>query len=161
MPRHNGIWQRKGRPFLYCKIRGKVMNLGREKRPALKKFHQLMAKDQPTPMGFTTEQVVSRFLDWCACNQAETTHAWYKTHLSQFSDFFGHTPAEHLDPEALRRWADGSRGKIRTCKRCFNWAVNGGLISASPWSRIQTPSQPTPERKLDKELFAKLLRNCS
>jgi hypothetical protein len=89
MSRRSQPWLRRGRGW-YVQHAGKQIALGRDKKLAFKKFHELMTQPERAQRAPHNEEsffaVCDAFLEWTQQYRAERTYAWYVERLQSFVD---------------------------------------------------------------------------
>ena len=89
MARPRKLWFWKDRNAWFATINGVRHNLGKEKAPAEKQFHKLMAADEVKVAASNSPiaiEVLDKFLAWTKANRAERTYDWYRDHIQSFID---------------------------------------------------------------------------
>lgn len=79
MPKKPEPWWREDRKAWFVQINRKRHNLGRDKKTAWQRFHELMA--QPQKQAISSESVVAiidSFLDWTQKRRSPDTYEWYR-----------------------------------------------------------------------------------
>src|SRR5262245_13942568 len=92
MARRPKPWERKGRGF-FVQLHGKQVALGRNKKLAYQRYHELMAHPEPVPATSSANApfviACDDFLEWTRVNRAERTFDWYLERLQSFTDYLG------------------------------------------------------------------------
>lgn len=152
MARPAKIWWRKDRQAWFVTINGTRHNLGPDKKAAERKFHQLMAADEPPKPATKAVIILDKFLQWVQANRAEATFVWYSHHLQSFIDSLPRQSIDALEvrPFHVTEWAERKsskayqRGAMGAVQRAFKWAVKQGYIASSPLDLLE---KPTAERR--------------
>ena len=173
MPRQNRPWFRSERNAWYANINGKQTRLAEgaeNEAKAFVEFVRLKEKaDQDNhvlPAVLRIRHICTRFLSHSEKHNDERTFKWYKLYLDSFCSFRGVGDLLVADarPIHVTEWLDGHpswknsrRGAITCIKRAFNWAVDEGLLNASPFKRVKKPPVVPRDRFLTveerKEIF--------
>ena len=84
-------WYRKQNKTWYVELNGKQHNLGKDKKQAEKRFHELMverdkseAERARTPDSFLACEIADKFIGWCSNHRAKRTTEDYQEHLESF-----------------------------------------------------------------------------
>ncbi|WDQ16488.1 tyrosine-type recombinase/integrase [Rhodopirellula sp. P2] len=126
----------------------------RKSKQAWKRYHQVMAENEPIKDTTTAETIFERYLDWVQENRKPGTYAKFRHLLSRLAKFIGkRTKVAKLSGVDLSHWVESEstwncttrHNGIGAVSRCFNWAVGMGLLSSNPVSRV--PEKPTPKRR--------------
>ena len=110
---------RPARNLWYVQLRGRQVNLGRDRAEAFKNYHLLMAEQRaapqpPVPAGASEDesplavvQLVDRFLDFVQKHRSADTYRWYKDRLNLFCNAVpADLTAERLRPFHVQQWID-------------------------------------------------------
>jgi|SRR5579884_4107632 len=155
-------WYRKQNDTWYTCLHGRQVPLckGKDnKAEAQRRYFQLMAAEDgrlPEAADTTVAQVADLFLDWSYRHNKPRTYAWYKDFLQDFCDRHGGLRALQLKPLHVSGWLDrhgGWNDGARRCavtavKRCFNWAVDEGVLPFSPVKKVRKPPAGRRDRVL-------------
>lgn len=141
MPRQPKPYFRKQTKSWYFSTGGKQYPLGKNKKDAFQKFHELMADTEKLPSeGFTLYELSQVYLDWVKVNRKDTT---YKHHRYFLKSFFGNV-GKKIKPSQLKQsavsiWAasgglnsTSQAGAISVVQRMLNWAVQHDHLKANP-----------------------------
>ncbi len=134
---HQSRGGEKNRQSWFVTIDGVRRNLGKDRKTAFRKFHELMA--QPQRRAVASESVVSlidAFLDWTQKDRAERTYDWYRERLQWFVSFIpAALTVSQLKPFHVQNWIDGKecsdghkRGCVTAVMRSMNWSAKMGYI---------------------------------
>lgn len=152
----------------YVQIRGKQINLGRDKKQAWAKYQQLIAS--PDELDSHTTTVVAlfeRYLEWVAPNRAEASYNAACRYLTSFAKTIPRSlVVSKLEPSHITTWM----GQVRTwgpttrndaishVQRAFHWAVNQRLLTRYPLPKLEDkPSRKRREVVYTPTEFAELL----
>lgn len=131
----------------YVEIRGKQINLGRDKELAWAKYRQLVAS--PDELDSHTTTVVAlfeRYLEWVATNRSPATYKAASRYLSSFAKT---TPRSlviaGLEPRHITVWMNASASwgsttrndAISHVQRAFHWAVNQRILVRLPFPKLE------------------------
>lgn len=131
-------------------INGKRVTLGKTKKEAYQKFHELMADQEKLPTeSFTLYELSQVYLDWVKKNRSEKT---YKLHLHFLKSFFAHVGRKlkpsQLKPSTVSTWASSGElnttsqaGAIAVVQRMLNWAVEQEHLKTNPIAGLKKPTQ--------------------
>ena len=167
-------WWRESRNAWHVTIRGKVHNLGSDKKEAHRRFHELLAQpdDAPPPpkqptTGPLVAVVIDQFLEWTENNRAAETYVWYRKKLQSFLDSLTdkRLAVADLKPFYVQRWIDShktwgdsfKRGGMIGVQRCFTWAERQGIVDRSPVRNLEKPAQGKREQVMTPEHYRLLL----
>jgi integrase len=166
MPHYPKPFFRADRGLWYVQLNGKQHNLGREKKDAFHRYHELM--HAPTPVASTlVAGVIDGFLEWTKEHRAPRTFEWY---LDFLQSFISSLPDKEMRTDDLRpfhvhQWADShkawgpscKRGAITAIQRAFLWAEKLGHIEKSPIRYIEKPKPKRRENPLSQKDFDALI----
>lgn len=166
MSRRARPWERKGRGW-FVQLNGKQVPLGREKKLAFKRFHELMAEPESAPITKHSDEpfvvVCDAFLEWTKTNRAPRTFDWYLGRLQSFINYLRtverRLPACMVKPLHVENWlkrhpswnATTRRASIIAVQRCFNWAEKMEYIDRSHFGSHAVrgnSSQPWTQKSL-------------
>lgn len=84
MPKSPKPWCRKGRGW-FVTIRGKQLNLGRDRKVAFQEFYRLMHEpaQQQRVATMSLAGIVDEFLEFLSRNRAPDTYRWYRDCVPQ------------------------------------------------------------------------------
>lgn len=149
MPRKPRPWFRKDRGYWVVHIDRKRFNLGRDKREAMRRYHELMALPQRRQVASDSLlAVIDQFLEWCQMHLAAATYEWYRSRLQDFIQTVPHTiQVNDLKPFHVTRWMDSheqwssgsKRNACRAIKRALKWATERGLVEHNPIAHMRKP----------------------
>ena len=151
MPRQSKPYQRKNRGTWICTINGKRVTLGKTKKEAYQKFHELMAdKKKVATESFTLYQLSQKYLTWVKQNRSEATYYRNFRYLKSLVEDVG----RRLKPTNLTRaqvkkwtesqktWGDTARADaIGVAQRLLNWAVEQSYLEHNPIRGLQKPTR--------------------
>lgn len=171
MPRPPKPWWRNDRQTWCVTIDGKRHNLGRDRRAAMQRFHELMARPKPTrALGDSVLALFDAFLEWCHRNRAPRTYEWYQQRLQWFADAIPKSlSVESLRPYHLQEWVNAhpswSPGHVRGCitavQRAFRWAEKLGYIDRNPIAYVEKPQYGTRDRVITVEEYRIILSHVN
>jgi len=161
------FWQQ--RQSWFATIRGVRHNLGPERDAAFDTFHRLMVAS-PAQKPLDSDAVVAvfdEFLEWCQKNRALDTYRWYRDRLQEFAKVIGRTlTVADLKPIHVQRFIDArsvssgtKRNFVRAVKRALGWAVEQGLIVASPLIHMRKPAAGRRETVISAAEYQTLLES--
>ncbi|TWU49424.1 tyrosine-type recombinase/integrase [Rubripirellula reticaptiva] len=145
---------RKSKNAWYLQLGKRQVSLGREKKQAWQKYHQLMADSEPIRETATVEMLFERYLDWVEENRKPGTYSKIRDNLSSFAKFIGkQTKIATLSGSDLSNWAEGQSTWSSTTRnegigsvvRCFNWAVGKKYLKTN--TVAQVPDKPRRKRR--------------
>ncbi len=173
MARQPKPWYRKSRGLWYVQIDGKQVNLGRDRKAAMQRFHELMA--QPRQRSLPAESLAvlfDRFLDWNQRHRAPRTYEYYQEKLQDFLNFATTEYAirtltvDGLKPFHVQDWLDSKtcsnghkRGHVTALKRVFNWAVKMGHTPSNPIAGLEKPPAGRREIVISPEMYGVILES--
>lgn len=153
-----------------CTINGKRYTLGKSRKEAYQRFHELMASSEPLPKdSFTTYELSQAYLEWVENNRKPTTFTKNLHFIQRFIQHVGKRikPSE-VKPSVVLKWASESglnstsqATAIGCVQRMFNWAVEHSHLTANPIATLKKPKQRrrdvvyTPEQYREIRSFAK------
>ena len=164
-------WYRKQNKTWYVELNGKQHNLGKDKKQAEKRFHELMverdkseAERARTPDSFLACEIADKFIGWCSNHRAKRTTEDYQEHLESFfkwlpgGKFMG---AMELKPYHVIEYMDshdnwGSSRKRQAAgavQRAFKWAVSVGLLDHHACTSIPKPKGERREHPMTEEEY--------
>jgi integrase len=158
----------------YVQVGPKQIRLARGKgneAEAYRRYFEVMAGQptgkMPEPLpDATVAAICDLFLDWCQKHNAPRTYEWYRDFLQDFCDHLGKMPVADLKPFHVTRWLDrhpdwrsARRCAVVAAKRALNWAVDEGLIAASPVKKLRKPPVRSRERVLTAEERRQIFEN--
>lgn len=137
----------------YVTIRGKQYPLGKEKKLAWQRYHEIMASHASTDQLATVAQLCDIYLDWCNRHRKEATFDKHKRYLQSFIESIGtRLPIAKLRKKHITAWVDSlnlssttQNDAISIVVRVFNWAMEEGHIDKSPLPRIRKPKRKRRE----------------
>lgn len=153
-------WLRKQTKTWYVQIDGRQVALGKDKEAAMRKFHALMAGRRSGEV-HRVDELFDAYLEFVQRNRAPETYQRYRKCLSDFNRSVPNKRIHDLKPHDVQRWLDthswgptSQRNAIKTIKAALNWAVEGGLIGASPLARMKAPAATPREILVSEEQWA-------
>lgn len=131
----------------YVTIRGKQYPLGKNKKLAFQRYHEIMANHSATDQLATVAQLCDVYLDWCEKHRKEATFDKHKRYLQSFIGSIGtRLPIAKLRKKHITAWVDSlevatttQNDAISIVVRVFNWALEEGHIEKSPLPKIKKP----------------------
>lgn len=146
---------RKQKQAWYLQINGKRICLGKDKKAAWQKYHEIMAGNKPIEESTATvAELFERYLDWVQENRRPGTYIKIKRHLTRFAKFIGlGTKIATLSGTDLSDWVESETSWNSTTRnegidcvvRCFNWAVGKKHIRSH--TMAQVPDKPARQRR--------------
>ncbi|APZ93434.1 tyrosine-type recombinase/integrase [Fuerstiella marisgermanici] len=169
MARQPKPWYWTARKAWFVTIDGKRHTLGREKKAAHLRFHELMRK--PIKRTVPCESVVAiadRFLEWVHKHRSPHTYEWYRHRLERFARKHPSLLIRDLRPFHVQEWVDDypelkqttKRNYMRTVKRCMKWALQQGYVSENPVEHLEVPGAERNETLITLHDFEALLSHC-
>jgi hypothetical protein len=131
----------------YVEIRGKQINLGRDKKQAWAKYHQLIAS--PEELDSHTTTVVGLFelyLEWVKPNRSKATYEAACRYLTSFAKTIPRSlVVARLEPFHITAWMSQSptwgpttkNDAISHVQRAFHWAVNQRMLVRLPLPKLE------------------------
>jgi integrase len=166
-------WFRKQTQCWYIElVKGKPINLGKDKAAAHEQYHKIMAEGQvSTQDTITVHEVIVLFLEWVEENRKPTTLEFYRGYLMRLLDHVSpKMRVKDFKPLHITEWikahfrlsksvkkkngsmkarrpvGDNHRhNAIRCAKACLGWAKSEGHIAASPIADVS--NYPTSRRE--------------
>lgn len=153
-------------------VKGKPVNLGKDKAAAFEQYHKIMAEGQvSTQDTITVHEVIVLFLEWVEENRKPTTFVFYRGYLMRLLDHVSpKMKVKDFKPLHMTEWIkthfklskprqrkDGTMQKrkpvgdchrhnaVRSIKECFSWAKAEGHIAVS--SIADVTNYPTTRRE--------------
>ena len=162
MPRTPTPWWREDRQAWFVQINRKRHNLGKDKKQAWKRYHELMARPEKRAVpSDSLPAIVDAFLEWVSKNRAPDTYEWYRYRLQRFVEHYPNLRASDVRPFHVETWADkypgavtSRRNYLRSVKRCLKWAKRQGYIDINPIADLEVPSGEAKEVVISEEEFA-------
>lgn len=147
----------------YVQIDGRQIPLGRDRKLAWSKYHELMAAKPENCPGISVALLLDEFLEYVKKNRAPHTYVWYRHYVRSFVGFIGTTQrVSDLKKLHVTKWLDDSFATlsptsrncaVRAVKSAFNWAVNEGYLDKSPIRDVKRPPAGRREMVLTVEEF--------
>ena len=166
MPKSPKPWCRKGRGW-FVTIRGKQVNLGRDRKAAFQEFYRLMREpaERQRVQDMSLAAIVDEFLEFISKNRAPDTYRWYRDLLQKFVSLHKELRADDLRPFHVQRWVDGyshlsktsRRNHMRAVKCCLKWALAQGYVDKNPIQHLVVPIGDRKERLVSEEEFQRVL----
>lgn len=166
MSRRPEPWFREGRGW-FVQIAGKQHNLGRNKKLAFERYHELMSRPQKAAVsGQHVAVIFDLFLDWTQAHRADATYHWYRKRIQWFLDSQQQPlRVTDLKPFHVQQWLNShpkwsdthKRGCIIAIQRAFSWATKMGYIDASPVAHIEKPTATSRDAVISQQEFQNLL----
>ena len=139
----------------YVQIGKRQINLGRDKKTAWDKYHQLMAERDSIPEQLATvAQLFEAYLEWCFSRRSKGTYDNNRRYLRSFIECIGKKlTISKLRPLHITRWMDShpdwtdttKNDAISIAQRPFNWAVRQGQIDRNPIAQLE--DKPSRQRR--------------
>jgi len=170
MPRTPKLWYWKARKGWYVYIHGDKVPLGKDRDEALRKFHEIMAKEpgEPhPPSGDSLAAVLDDFLSWTLENRAQRTYERYQDFCQSFCQQHGRTRVSQINPGHVTAWLSSQEGwgpttkrnAITTLQRGFNWAVKNRGLDRNPIRGMEKPEPNSRTTVVSPEEFDQLLEH--
>lgn len=170
MARSAKPWYRKSRDAWFVMIDGKQHCLGKDKKEAQKRFHELMAAPQPRRViNVENDSLVGLFdlfLDWCEKHRPDS-YQWYSIRINQFAKLVPSLGVNDLKPFHVQEWIDTKnaegykRGCVVAINRALSWAVKQGRIERNPLAGMEKPIAGRRETILTPEQFRSVMALAS
>jgi len=152
----------------YVEIRGKQINLGRDKKQAWAKYQQLMAaRDELDAHTTTVITLFETYLEWAQANRSPATYDAAARYLSSFAKTIPRSlVVARLEPHHITAWMSdcetwGSTTRndaISHVQRAFHWAVNQRILARLPLPKLEDkPRRQRREVVYTPEEFAEIL----
>jgi integrase len=157
-------------------VRGKQINLGKDRDTAFARYHELMADSAQNPAGQPGVParpapqlvivLVDHFLDWCQKHRAADTYRWYRDRLQLFCNAIPNSlTITQLRNYHVQQWVDSfsslssgsKRNHCRAIQRAMRWAVQQGYADASPISSLEKPAAGRREQLVSGDEFSRIL----
>lgn len=138
----------------YLQLDKRQISLGKDKKQAWIKYHQIMADQQPIRETATVEMLFERYLDWVEENRKPATHDKVSRLLSSFSSYIGkRTKIAAISGADLSEWVEQvstwnsttRNDGITAVVRCFNWAVGKKCLKTNNVSIV--PDKPRRKKR--------------
>lgn len=138
----------------YLQLGKRQLSLGKDKELAWKKYHEIMAAEEPIRDSATVEMLFERYLDWVEESRKPGTYKRARHYLSSFARFIGKqvkitalSGADLTDwVESQPTWGPTTRNDaIGTVIRCFNWAVGKRYLKTNNVAIV--PDKPRRQRR--------------
>ncbi|MEZ6063746.1 MAG: site-specific integrase [Planctomycetaceae bacterium] len=139
----------------YVQIGRRQINLGRDKKLAWEKYHELMAKqDCVAEQLATVAQLFDTYLEWCLTRRSQGTYRNNRLYLRSFIKCVGTRLAiAKLRPHHVTKWMDDHpdwsdttrNDAISIAQRPFNWAVRQGRLDRNPIACLE--DKPPRQRR--------------
>lgn len=131
----------------YVQLGRKQINLGKDKKAAFRRYHELMA-DRGTASDQLSKvaEVFEEYLEWLHTHRSEGTYQQAVHYLSLFARHIGPgAKVRELTGMLVTRWIEkqGSwspttqHDAVALVQRAFRWAVRRGLIRQSPVEHVE------------------------
>ena len=157
-------WFRKQTGCYYVEVAGRQINLGKDHKEAMKRFHRLMADEVRVPSRITVDTLADLFLDWCGAENSPETYEWYKWYLQNFAKTHGSLDVSSLKPfhvnGSAKRWSNPNtrRCAIVAIKRIVSWGLQEGYLTSDPLKTLKKPAATRSERILTPDEHKRFLR---
>lgn len=148
-------WFWAARSEWYVTIKGERHRLGHDEEDAKRRFHLLMAGEEPEPVVQDREwmyasEVADQFQVCLKAERSEATLDWYCYYLDPFKERFMKSRADLLTADSVREWINDKwesqasrRAATRAVKAAYRRAINDGKIPPCPVASIKLPSETT------------------
>ncbi len=150
MPRPAKPFFRRQTKSWYCSIAGKQIPLGKDKKLAVQKFHELMTnREEQIQNRCTLYELSQSYLDWVEINRSSSIFRLHKHFLKSFIEAVG----KRLEPMQLKvhqitKWHESldvstttQSDAVGAVQRMLNWAVEQGYITRNPIIGIKKPKR--------------------
>lgn len=131
------------------------LSLGKDKKEAWRKYHELMAANEPLHESTATvEDLFERYLEWLEKNRKPGTYKKVQALLTSFAKFIGKsTKVAKLSGSDLSNWVEKQSTWNSTTRndaivavvRCFNWAVGKRYLRSNNVAAV--PDKPRRKRR--------------
>ncbi|SMP77076.1 Site-specific recombinase XerD [Neorhodopirellula lusitana] len=145
---------RKSKQAWYVQVGKRQVSLGKDEKQAWKRYHQVMAENEPIKDNTTIETLFERYLDWVQEHRKPGTYTKVRYLLSRFARFIGKkAKVAKLSGADLSRWVESEStwnsttrsDGIKAVLRCFNWAVGKQYLVANHVASV--PEKPSRKRR--------------
>ncbi len=147
---------RKQKQAWYLQVSGRQVSLGKDKKQAWQKYHEIMAGHKPLVESSRhhCRTLRAHYLDWVQENRKLGTYNKVRRHLLRFAKFIGlTTKIVNLSGADLSDWVESEKTWNSTTKndaitsvvRAFNWAV--GKKHLKNHNMAQVPDKPRRKRR--------------
>lgn len=162
---------RKSKRAWYLQLGKRQISLGKDKKLAWIKYHQLMADGEPIQETATIEMLFERYLGWVEEHRKPGTYAKIRRDLSSFAGFIGkQAKIAALSGSDLASWVESQKTwgsttrneAITSVIRCFNWAVGKRYLKVNNVAVV--PDKPRRKRRetvISPEDWTKLLSHVA
>lgn len=167
---------RQPKPFLrsqtqswYVQIGPKQIPLGKDKKAAFDKYHEIMAqrrKAEPSPDD-TVHRIFNRYLDWCKDNRSPATFDKSRRHLKRFAQHIGpqlritnlkkHHVQEWIDKDYVGKSSTYMNTAMTAVVTALNWALEFDYIDKNPIAGIRKPKRRVREFFLPPEKWNEIV----
>jgi integrase len=162
-----GPWLRKQNQTWYVQLGGRQVNLGKNKRAAFAKYHQLMGEGGPVA-DHRVRDILSAHWDWLKTNRAVTTREKRQAVLKSFGLSIPATlRIRDLKAFHVQRWVDQftwgpttQNTRIGWIKTAINWGVKMGYAGANPIAAMEKPRPVVRQEFLPVDQWTRLLESC-
>jgi len=139
----------------YVQIGKRQINLGRDKKLAWAKYHELMAqRDSVADQFATVAQLFDVYLEWCLTRRSKGTYGNNRLYLRSFVDCVGtRVVIAKLRPHHVTKWMDAHpswtdttrNDAISIAQRPFNWPIKQGRLDRNPIAHLE--DKPSRRRR--------------
>ncbi|MEM0925965.1 MAG: tyrosine-type recombinase/integrase [Planctomycetota bacterium] len=145
---------RRSKNAWYLQLGKRQISLGKDKLEAWKKYHKIMAENEPVRETATVEMLFERYLDWVHKNRRPRTYEKLCDHLSLFANYVGaQRKIASLSGSDLSDWVENKptwssttrNEAITSVIRCFNWAVGKRILKTNNVAIV--PDKPRRTRR--------------
>ena len=112
MTRPRKPWVRKQTQSWYVEINGKQHNLGKEKKEATRKYHELMAVQPEPPSATQLVVILDKFLGWVQVHRP-SSYRWYKDYIESFDAEYPDLEIEKILVYYVEQWAAKGKATLR------------------------------------------------
>lgn len=132
----------------YVKLGGKDTRLHPDKEEAHRRWHALVASNQPVTTDTQLMTLTNRFLGWSKKHNAKSTYEQYRGHLESFHRFVGPITFTQLKQHHVTAWIDDRYPNaspntinlaVRSIQRMLNWNRKQGWVESVPQFHKPTP----------------------
>ncbi|MEM8945763.1 MAG: tyrosine-type recombinase/integrase [Planctomycetota bacterium] len=154
-PREPKPFFRKSKNAWYLQIGKRQISLGKDKKQAWARYHELMAEKRSTEdETVTIETLLEHYLDWVQKNRSAGTYGRLTHRLSHFARYIGRSKrAASITGADLSAWVETEHSWNSTTKndgigavvRAYNWAVGKRYLSRNYVAIV--PDKPSRQRR--------------
>jgi integrase len=151
----------------YVQIGKKQINLGKDKKEATKRYHQLMAEHKRYTGDDTVFAIIEAYKGWLRAEKAKSTATMRSAVLLSFQEHIGtRLKAWQVKPHHVQSWCTEKYGHRSSTWRnyvtnavgfVFSWAKKQGYISENPLKGMEKPKAEIRQEFLPADVWPKLL----